>query len=564
MSWFLPLLAISLHAPVATVNAADTLAITDVSVLPMDGPGVLEHQTVVTADGRIVALGAAGKVRVPSGARSIDGRGKYLLPGLADMHVHLSTADEFPMYVGNGVLTLRDLNGSPRKLGWRKAIAAGTMVGPRLFVSGPMIAGSEIPWPNKVVPKTADEARALVLAQKAAGYDQIKIYDGIPKEVFQAAIETATKERMLSSGHIPESVGFDGVLASGMTGLEHLDKTVYATVGDNLDPLQIPSIVARIKASRMWVTPTLESMIQISKAGSGRFDSLMTRPEALSSPPDLREFWTSISSHLKGNRALPAGARCDRYCDFQLRLAGALARAGVPMLAGTDLPNVVLVPGYSLHGELDALALAGLTPYQVLQSATSAPARLFGQESDWGSVAVGRRANLILVDGNPLKDLRTLRDPAGVLLAGRWIERPELRSMRRAEGALPRPVAAFDDSIIALEKQSWVAWQKRDGRFFQGFLSDDHLEVGPGGVVGKTSVVASVASPGYVVASYTVDHFVVTRIEEKVAVLTYRADQQTRCGTFVVPSPAWATSVYVLRDGRWVNAVYQQTTIPPK
>jgi imidazolonepropionase-like amidohydrolase len=123
--------------------------------------------------------------------------------------------------------------------------------------------------------------------------------------------------------------------------------------------------------------------------------------------------------------------RCDRYCDFQLRLADSLARAGVPMMTGTDLPNVVLVPGYSLHGEMDALSLAGLTNYQVLQASTSAPARFLHQQNDWGTVAVGKRANLVLVDSNPLADLHALRDPAGIILDGRWIARSDLREMRK-------------------------------------------------------------------------------------------------------------------------------------
>ena len=409
----------------------DTIAVTNVVVLTMDGDKTLENQTVVIANGRIVSITTSLPQAIPPHARIIDGRGKYLLPGLADMHVHLSTSEEFPFYLGNGVLTLRDLNGSPLTLAWRDSIARGEMVGPRLFVSGPLIAGSEIPWSNKVTPKTADEAKAVVLAQKAAGYDQIKIYDGISKEVFDAAIATARSLGMLSSGHIPAAVGFDGVLASGMTGLEHLDKTVYATVGHTLDTLQIPSIVRRIKASGMWVTPTLESMIQLSKVRSGRYDSLVNRPEALASPKELRDFWTSISP-MKGNRVLPSDARCDPFCDFQLRLADSLARAGVPMMTGTDVSNVVLVPGYSLHGELDALSLAGLTNYQILRAATSNPARFLRQQSDWGTVAVGRQANLLLVDGNPLHDLHTLRDPAGVILAGRWIPRSDLRKMRKA------------------------------------------------------------------------------------------------------------------------------------
>jgi hypothetical protein len=412
----------------AQAESQDTLVIRDVSVLPMDGARVLAHQNVVIAGERIVRVEPTREA--PRAARVVDGRGKFLLPGLADMHVHVLGEADLPMFIGNGVLTVRDLNGSPETLDWRARIVGGSLVGPRLIVSGPMIAGPMIPWRNKVVAKTAAEAEATVLAQKAAGYDQIKIYDGISKEVFDAAIATAKRVGLLSTGHIPDSVGFAGVLASGMTGLEHLDKTVFAVFRHNLDTLGIPPIADSIKRSGMWATPTLAVMTQFAKMATGGFDSLMNRPEALASPKEEREFWTSVSSRLKGNRQLAAGVKYNPWTDFQLKLAGALARAGVPLMAGTDMPNGVMAPGYSLHDELDALAEAGLTRYQVLEAATSAPARFMRQSTDWGTVARGQRANLLLVDGNPLDRLTVLRNPAGAVVEGRWLDRAELTRMR--------------------------------------------------------------------------------------------------------------------------------------
>jgi hypothetical protein len=429
------LLSIVVTGMFAASVAADTIAITDVSVLPMDAERVLTHQTLLIAGDRIVAMGDARQVRLPRGARVIDGRGKFVLPGLADMHVHLSTPREFPLFVGSGVLTVRDLNGDPEKLQWRNDIASGRRFGPRLFVSGPMIAGPGIPWQNKVVPTTPAAAESVVVAQQRAGYDQIKIYDGLPADVFAAAMSASKRIGMRSSGHIPQAVGFDGVLASGMNGLEHLDKTIAATMGHDFDTLRIPSIADRIKQSGAYVTPTLESMAQIALVSSGRFDSLINRPEAQHAPAELREFWNSVTVRLKGNRTPDAAYPYGRYTDIQLRLAAALAARGVPMLSGTDLPNVVLVPGVSLHRELEMMRVAGLTRYQVLESSTSAPARFFGQSGDWGTVAVGRRANLLLVDENPLVDLATLRAPFGVVLAGIYYDAVSLARMR--DGATP-------------------------------------------------------------------------------------------------------------------------------
>jgi Amidohydrolase family len=434
LSGIVGLLLASIAAPSGAQR--DTLVITDVTVLPMTGPQTIDHQTVTIAAGRIVAIRSAGEGLVPVRALVINGRGKYLLPGLVDMHVHLSTPEEFPMFVGNGVLAVRDLNGSPETLSWRDSVADGKMFGPRLFVSGPIIAGAEVPWRNKVTPTTATEAKAVVLAQHAAGYDLIKIYDGLTKPVFAAAITTARQLGMLSTGHIPQAVGFDGVLASGMTGLEHLDKTVFAVMDHHLDTLKIPGIVARIKASGMWVTPTLESMIQLSLVGSGGYDSLVTRPEAQDAPKPLRDFWTSVTVRMKADRPRDLGAACNKWCEYQLRLAGSLAATGVPLLAGTDLPNAVLVPGYSLHGELRALVQAGLSPYQALEAATSAPARFFDQSSDWGTIAPGHRADLLLVDHNPLEDLTVLARPAGVVMRGHWYGAEELARFRRGVAPL--------------------------------------------------------------------------------------------------------------------------------
>ena len=174
-------------------------------------------------------------------------------------------------------------------------------------------------------------------------------------------------------------------------------------------------------------------MTQLALLRHGVLDSVWARPDGRPAPAPLREFWTTVSSRLKGDRPQAPGTRYNAWTDFQLRLAKALAEAGVPLLAGTDLPNAVLIPGYSLHDELDALVEAGLTRYKALEAATSAPARFMRQEADWGTVAPGRQANLVLVGANPLDDLGTLRTPLGVVLAGRWLDRGELARLRKEQ-----------------------------------------------------------------------------------------------------------------------------------
>jgi hypothetical protein len=419
----------TLLAAAVLAATSDTIAIIGVHVIPMSAERIDSARTVIIADGRILAVEPDARARIPRGARIIEGRGRYLLPGLVDMHVHLTTSEELGMYPGYGVLAVRDLNGSPQTLAWRDSIARRSIVGPRLFVSGPMLSGPEIPWRNKVVPSTAAEAVTAVRAQHDAGYDQIKLYDGLTAEAFVAAVDEARRLGVPTSGHIPAAVGFDRVLASGMTSLEHLDKTVFAVLNHNLDTLQIPGIARRIKAAGIWVTPTLASMMELSDVGSGRFDSLMARPEARAAPAEIREFWSSITARMSGNRRLTA--RYNPWTDFQIRLARELHRVGVTLLAGSDLPNAVLVPGYSLHEELAALREAGLRPFEALRTATIAPAIFFGQERDWGTVEPGRRANLVLVDANPLETPEVLRRPWAVVLDGQWLDSTTLARLRR-------------------------------------------------------------------------------------------------------------------------------------
>ncbi len=430
MPWSYALLLISLFTR-SEAPLADPVLIFDVSVIPMDVDTVMTHVDVLVERGRISRMSPHADPPQTSG-RAIDGRGKFLVPGLSDMHVHLSTSAELPQFVAHGVLTVRDLNGSPETLAWRDSVRSGQLVGPRLFVSGPMLAGGAIPWRNKVTPNSAAEARAAVLAQKSAGYDQIKLYDGLSLEAFDAAIAAAKESGLLSSGHIPAAAGFDHVLSSGMDGLEHLDKTVFATVGHNLDTLTIDGIAQRVTASRMWVTPTIASMMELSLIGSGRFDSLMARPQNRTAPEVVRRFWSDVSARMKGSQTIPGAARYNPWTVFQMRLAKALNAAGVPLLVGTDLPNALLSAGAGVREELDALVASGLTRFDALRAATIRPAQFEGQLNDWGSIAVGKRANLVVLSGNPLIDFDVLEEPIGVILEGRWIDQDELSRMRGA------------------------------------------------------------------------------------------------------------------------------------
>lgn len=402
------------------------LAIVDVTVIPVATDGVLPRQTVVIRDGRVVALGPSASVRAPVGARVIDGRGKYLIPGLVDAHVHLEEEADLPQFVASGVTTVRDLMGSPETLAWRARTANATVIGPRIVAAGPLFAGPQVPWRSKFVTQDPDSARAEVRRQRAAGYDLIKIYDGLTAAVYAAVMDEAKTLGIAATGHIPTSVHLSGVLAARQN-LEHTDKVVFDVWAHALDTTRIDSVARAIAAAGVTVTPTIASMQQLARVGSGGFDSLLARPEARRVGPVTLDVWCKYTSRLRGSRAT-AGSRYNSWTDFQMKLIMAEQRASVPLLAGTDYPNAMLAPGSGLIEELVALRESGLSNREVLRAATLNAGRAIS-DSTSGLIAAGARADLVLLDASPLADIRALTRIDGVVLNGRWFPRTELDSI---------------------------------------------------------------------------------------------------------------------------------------
>ena len=403
------------------------LAIVDVTVIPMMTALALPHQTVVIRDGRITSLGPASRDRAPAGARTVDGRGKYLIPGLTDAHVHLEETADLAQFVASGVTTVRDLMGSPETLAWRDSTAAGQVFGPRIVAAGPLFAGPQVPWRKKFVTENPDSARAEVRRQRGAGYDLIKIYDGLTAPVYAAIMDESQKLGMAATGHIPAAVHLSGVLAARQN-LEHTDKIAFDVWGHSFDTTRIDSVARAIAAAHVVVTPTIASLQQLARVGAGGFDSLLARPEASRVGPVTLDVWCSYTARLRGNRAPPKGVSYNQWTDFQMKIVSAEQRAGVPLLAGTDYPNAMLAPGSSLVEELMALRESGLTNLEALRTATLNAGRAIG-DSTSGIIAVGARADLLLLDANPVTDLRALTGLRGVVLRGRWLTRADLDSL---------------------------------------------------------------------------------------------------------------------------------------
>jgi imidazolonepropionase-like amidohydrolase len=412
--------------PVTRDGVGVKTAFIGVTVLDMVHPAPQTDQTVLVEGGRITALGPSRTMAIPPDARRIDGRGRFLMPGLADMHVHLQDSSDLRLFIAAGVTTIRDLNGSPSLLVWRRLQAHDSLTAPALIVSGPIFAGPEIRWKNKVVPHTPAEAREMVLAQHRAGYDVIKIYDGLTRDIYDTIMATAARVGMPVTGHIPDAVGLAGVLAAHQS-LEHADKILYAVWGDSIDDTRVPAIADSVKRSGVWFTATLASLEQLDLVSHGRFDSLMGQPGVRQSSKDARDWWDIVGRMAgQGN---PTAGRFTPYTEFMGRLVRALFNHGVPMLAGTDTPNAVMVPGYSLLDELEALQDDSIPAYAVLLMATRNPGEWAKAIPSFGTITVGARADLLLLSADPSHDVRNLRRRVGVMTRGRWLGEPELDAM---------------------------------------------------------------------------------------------------------------------------------------
>ena len=403
------------------------LAFVDVHVVPMNRDGVLDHQTVIVRDGRIAEMGPAARVRAPVGARTVDGRGKYLMPGLTEMHGHLPNPNASPeltenvlfLYLANGVTTVRGMQGALPHLELKTRIARGEILGPRLWVPGPPLTGNAAPTP--------DAGRRLVEEQHAAGFDHLKIHEGLSRETYDTIVATAKRLGMRFAGHVPDAVGVYHVLESGQASIEHLDNYVETVAGpslDSADDRRIAQIVAATCAAHAWTVPTLA--LWETFLGTDDSLALAAREELRYVPAAWRVSWAQQLTQMRANAA-PVPQRLVML-GLRRRILKALQTAGCPVALGTDSPQLYSVPGFSVQREMRSMAAAGLTPQQILMDATRQPALYFGAEQEFGSVASGQRADLLLLNANPLADLANVSRRAGVMVRGRWLPEREIQA----------------------------------------------------------------------------------------------------------------------------------------
>jgi len=406
-------------------------AFIDVQVVPMDRERVLAHQTVIVRGTTIAALGPAGRLNVPPEAVRVAGAGTaYLLPGLADMHTHVMRPEDLLPYTANSVTTILHMGGAPADLvdHIQESIDSGEVVGPQMFFAF-MLDGSAAL--SRFYVRTPEQARAAVQLAKANGYVFIKVYNNLTAEEFAAIVDEGRRQGLAVIGHGVRAVGLPAGLLQGQVMVAHAEEFFYTAFGNRIpsDPVVVQQVVEATLRSGAYVTPNLSTFATIARqwgkpAVIGEF---LSDPRIRFLSPDERIDWSdSDYAHRTGD--------ITPILTFLERFTKALAERGVPLLAGTDSPVIPgMLPGYSIHEELEHLMTAGLTPYQALCAATRVPgefiARYVPGAAAFGEIKPGARADLLLVADNPLKSLEAIRHPLGVMSAGRWRTQRQLAAL---------------------------------------------------------------------------------------------------------------------------------------
>jgi len=417
------LLAANIILRGAAMQPPSAIVFRNVTTVPMDRDRIAADQTVVVRGSLIETVGPAASVRAPAEAVVIDGTGRFLVPGLTDMHVHLPgpaapagrAEDELFLYVANGVTTVRSMAGSDNHLRLRERVDAGDVIGPRLVLAGPGLDGERV--------KSPEDGEREVRQQQARGYDLVKILPGLSLTSYDAIVRTAREAGVTFAGHVPADVGVRHAIDSGQSTIEHLDG--YLELLKGREPIAAEAmapIVAQTRQAGVWNVPTMAVMAV--NVGAIDTKAVVKRPELQHIAKDYIDQWLELLARSSIPRPTSEIIQMNR-----MRLLKALNDAGARILLGTDSPQLFNAPGFSIVREMQMMAEAGMTPYQVMRAGTEQIGEYFKRPC--GTITAGACADLILLDGNPLQDLRNLTRRRGVMVRGRWMPDAELR--RRLE-----------------------------------------------------------------------------------------------------------------------------------
>jgi hypothetical protein len=430
--------------------ATPPLVIRHVNVIDATGSPVQTDMSLTIQGNRIVRMTKDKKAKLPAGARVIDANGKFLIPGLWDMHVHTIFGDwipggkevSLPLFVANGVTGVRDMGGDlDTLLDWRRQIAAGNILGPRMMIAGPMLDGPKSRFPSSLSIASPEEGRKAVDGLKTGGVDFIKVQSFIQRDAYFAVADEAKRQAMVLVGHVPDAIRASEAVTAGQKSIEHLtgvfegcstaeDEFLKGPKGplrflQTYDPARCSALIASFARHHTWQVPTLVwergqwlvDVTDISRDANLKYAPLSWQQKS----------WPQFTKGILSDLDTDPVADRRRFVQKELEVIKAMRDARVPLMAGTDTAaGVDVLPGFSLHTELEYFVQAGLSPMEALQTATRNPAEFLGLLRETGTVAKGKTANLVLLDANPLEDIRNTRKIWAVILNGRLLTRQDL------------------------------------------------------------------------------------------------------------------------------------------
>jgi imidazolonepropionase-like amidohydrolase len=493
---FLLFLLLLLAAQPAFGAEQNILAFTHATVIDATGaPAQLDVTVVITGD-RITGMGKSADINPPTNAVVVDATGKFLIPGLWDMHVHPYQKDYLPLFIANGVTGIRIMWGLPMHHEWRKEIEQGTLLGPRMLIASSIVDGPKPIWPGSITAGNAAEGRQAVLKSKQDGADFVKVYTLLPRDAYFAIADEAKKQSIPFAGHVTIAVSAQEASAAGQKSIEHLTgilpacssredyllKSAQETLAtlltttneppsifyknrqsgqmalDTYSPLRAGALFAEFKKNHTRQCPTLIVLHNITFIND---PSLASDSRLKYMPREIKSSWDPARDFRFKNRTAEDVALGKKVYQKELKLVGAMQRAGVGILAGTDTANPYCFPGFSLHDELGLLVRAGLTPMQALQAATLNPARFMGREKELGTIEKGKLADLVLLDANPLDNIANTRKITAVVFGGRLFPRSSLDEMLARVEALASKMSIAEILLKTVEEQGVEAAVKQ-------------------------------------------------------------------------------------------------------
>jgi hypothetical protein len=457
--------AACLLAEVLALQGAESrrLIITGATVIDGTGAATTSNATVLVVDDRIAQIGKVGSTDIPSAGTIVDAKGKFLIPGLWDMHVHWHEKEYLPLFIANGVTGVRIMWGDGVHHSWRKEIEQGTLVGPRLYIASRIVDGPKPYWPSSLAAGTETEGRLAVMMAKVAEADFVKVYSLLPREVYFAIADEAKKQAIPFEGHVPIAVSASEASAAGQRSIEHLtgilaacstredeimkrareslagilatnEPSSLSASGRESRKLELETyseakaaaLFALFKKNGTWQCPTLTVLRNV------RFidEPMLAEDSRMKYMPRMfKALWNPTNDFRFKDRTADDVVRGKKMFQKEMEVVGAMKRAGVGILAGTDTQNPYCFPGFSLHDELGLLVQAGLTPMEALQAATINAARFMNRERDLGTIEKGKLADMVLLDANPLEDIANTKKIWGVVFGGKFYSRADLDAM---------------------------------------------------------------------------------------------------------------------------------------